>query len=73
MNFGIIQEYKINTDIIITLPSRNFKLRFINISDINNRRFLIFIKTPKISYLRFKFKNLIKINFAPKIDIRIDN
>jgi hypothetical protein len=73
MDFGIIQKYKANTDTIIILPSRNFKLRFINISDTNDRRFLIFIKIPEISYLRFKFRNLIKIIFVPKIDIHTDN
>jgi hypothetical protein len=73
MNFGVIQEYEINTYIIIIFFSRNFKLRFIDIPDISDRRFLIFIKASEILYLRFKFKNLIKINFAPKIDIRINN
>jgi hypothetical protein len=64
MNFGTIQEYKINTDIIITLLSRDLKLRFINILNANDRRFLIFIEVPEISYLRFKSRNLVKINFV---------
>jgi hypothetical protein len=73
IDFGAIQKYKINIDTIITLPSRNLKLRFINISDASDRRFLVFIKIPEISHLRFKPRNLVKINFIPKIDIRIDN
>jgi hypothetical protein len=73
MNFGAIQEYEANTDIMILLLSRDLKLRFMNIPNINDRRFLVFIEIPEISYFRFKSRNLIKINFVPKIDIRIDN
>jgi hypothetical protein len=73
IDFGAIQKYEINIDIIIIFLLRDFKLRFINISDISDRRFLVFIEIPEISHLRFKSKDLVKINFASKIDIRIDN
>jgi hypothetical protein len=47
-------------------------LRFIDIFDVSDRGFLIFIEIPEILYLRFEIGNLIKINFVSKIDVRID-